>query len=719
MDRRGLRLPTIRPELARSSLGAVLLGAYVVVYATWQLLHWLPGEQQLGQFLLLPIDLAALYAAWRASRRCMASPRLQLFWRMLALAIAAEVAADAAIAWNNARDAVGFPSLADPFFLAFYVLLFVALLRVPVARASRAAKIRTLLDSATLVVGGGTVVWYFVLGPTALAGGENPLATAVSLAYPIGDLILLAGLAAVLLRRSPLALRKPLLLIAAAILCSIVADMVYGYGVLHGTYTDGDPIDTLYVLEFAAFALAAGLQRPMRVGEEEATAAADDYARPIAIANWLPYLGLAIGLGLVLAVELGNTLFPDFSLLLIVVLLAGLVAARQLIAQSELLRLQGALAESERRFRAIFDNAGVGITYTDLDGPTILDVNQTFATMVGQTPEQLHGRDYSSFATPEDRGTDRALAAAIRSGAVDQLQQELGYVAADGSTRAAMLTISTLRDEQGTPTHVVGVFEDVTRRRAAERVKDEFLSVVGHELRTPLTSIRGSLGLLEAGVVGTLPDEAHEMLAVAIANTDRLVRLVNDLLDVERMQAGRMELTTAPVAAARLIEQSLQVVQATADDAEVALHADPSELIVEADADRVVQTLVNLIGNAVKFSPRGAAVAISAQRDGASARFSVHDCGRGIPADKLQAVFERFNQVDASDAREKGGTGLGLSVARGIVEQHGGRIWVESRVGEGATFHFTLPLAGLPVAPPAGSGDRVARARDRAAGSTA
>jgi len=690
MDLRRLLSP--RPELTRSPLGAVLLGAYVLLYLSWQAFHWLPGKQELGQLFLVPVDAIALYAAWRAMRRCPGCRPVRAFWRLMTLAIAAETIADVLLSYNDVHYAQApFPTLADPFFLAYFVLLFLALLRVPVAPVSRARRLRTLLDGATIVIGGGAVVWYFVLGPTALSGADSALAKGVSLAYPLGDLILLAGLAGVLLRRSTRVLRTPLLLITAAIACSIVADVVYGSGVLHGTYTGGDPVDTLYVLAFALFALAAGAQRPVLTRQTDTREA--DFARPAAGASWLPYLGLAVGFGLVLCVEAGDTFFPYFSLLLIVVVLAVIVAVRQWVVQRELLRLQDALHESERRFRAIFDNAAVGITYTDVEGPRILDVNSAFAEMVGYRPEQLRGEDYRLIAHPDDLAADAELERSTRSGEAGQMQREQRYVRADGTIRWAKLTLSVVPDETGVPRHAVGIFEDITRRREAERVKDEFLSVVGHELRTPLTSIRGSLGLLESGVLDGRPDEEREMLAMAISNSDRLARLVNDILDVERMQAGRLVLETEPVTAAALVESSLEVLQGTADRAGVTLRVQLDSVTVAGDADRVVQTLVNLVGNAIKFTPRGGRVTISARRDGDHARFAVRDTGRGIPADRLESIFERFNQVDASDAREKGGTGLGLAVSRGIVEQHGGRIWAESTLGEGTRFLFTLPLA--------------------------
>jgi signal transduction histidine kinase len=228
--------------------------------------------------------------------------------------------------------------------------------------------------------------------------------------------------------------------------------------------------------------------------------------------------------------------------------------------------------------------------------------------------------------------------------------------------------------------------------RESEQVKDEFLAVVGHELRTPLTSIRGSLGLLEGGVLGELPEEATSILSIAITNTDRLVRLINDILDVERLSSDHVEIEPAPVRAAELVHQATQTVQTTATLAHVKLQSHIADLLVCADNDRVIQALVNLLANAIKFSPPQSIITTVVCADDGWARFSIKDQGRGVPAERLEAIFERFRQVDASDAREKGGTGLGLPIARSIIEHHGGRMWAESAPGDGSTFYFTLPL---------------------------
>ncbi len=679
------------PKLTPSRAAILGLGVYLLVYLSWQFFHWLPGKQQLGQAFLIPADIAALCATLLAARRCRGSRELRSFWLVMSAAMAAETIADILLLRIDiSYDVAPFPTVADAFFLAFYVLLFAALLRVPIAPVTLGKRVRILLDGAIVVLGGGALVWYFVLGPTVQAGGKSALAMAVSLAYPIGDLILLAGLAAVLLRRSPPSLKTPLLLIAAGMVASVAADVVYGNGVLNGTYTGGDPIDTLYVLEFIAFALAGIAQRP--IGPGDRAVAANEWSQPTPRASWLPYITAPIGFGLLIGVAWNKPFFPELSLVLILTMIGGLVAARQYLSLRELAAAERARRESERRSRAIFENAGVGITFSDLEGPVILDVNQTFSAMVGRSRDELRGGDFSAITHPDELEAFQSLTPKT----IDGFQREIRFLRRDGNELWGILTLSLLRDEGGIPRNVIGVLQDITTRKEAEQVKDEFISIVGHELRTPLTSIRGSLGLLEGGVFGELPEDAQSMLELAVTNTDRLVRLINDVLDIERMDAGRIELELAPVSASALVANAIQVVQMNATQAGLTLLADVDEdLTVEVDADRIVQVLVNLLGNAIKFSPSRGTVTVTATAgaEPGRARFAVKDTGRGIPADRLESIFERFRQVDSSDAREMGGSGLGLAIARDIVSHHGGEMSVESEVGVGSTFYFTLPLA--------------------------
>jgi signal transduction histidine kinase len=224
-------------------------------------------------------------------------------------------------------------------------------------------------------------------------------------------------------------------------------------------------------------------------------------------------------------------------------------------------------------------------------------------------------------------------------------------------------------------------------------MKDELLSIVSHELRTPLTSLRGSLGLLAAGLVGEMPRRAKRMLEIAITNSDRLIRLLNDVLDLERIRAGRVTLQLGPQPAAHLVEAAVDQMYVLAEQAGVRLSIGDVGGVVNADADRMTQVLTNLISNAIKFSPSGSVVQLASVCNADRVRFSVADRGRGIPSHQLEAIFERFGQVDASDSRLNGGAGLGLAICRGIVEQHEGRLWAESALGHGSTFYVELRSA--------------------------
>jgi PAS domain S-box-containing protein len=283
------------------------------------------------------------------------------------------------------------------------------------------------------------------------------------------------------------------------------------------------------------------------------------------------------------------------------------------------------------------------------------------------------------------------------------VHSEYRVVRPDGTIRDVRAMGRAVRDDSADIVRLVGTVQDITEQRAVQRMKDEFVGVISHELRTPLTSIRGALGLMAGGAVGTLPPKAQRMADVALNSCQRLVRLVNDILDVEKLSAGKLELDLELLPVAGLIDAALEEMRAMAQQAGVTLSATQTDAVVLADRDRIAQTLTNLLSNAVKFSPEGGVVTVSAgpapsEAGGAGlVQFTVTDQGAGIPADKLETIFDRFAQADATDTRAKTGTGLGLPICRGIVEQHGGRIWATSRPGSGSTFTFILRAAPAPV----------------------
>ncbi len=240
----------------------------------------------------------------------------------------------------------------------------------------------------------------------------------------------------------------------------------------------------------------------------------------------------------------------------------------------------------------------------------------------------------------------------------------------------------------------------LNERSQLDTLKDEFISTVSHELRTPLTSIRGALGLLSSGTIGDVDAKALNLLRIATTNADRLIRLINDILDLERMESGRAPLQIRRCALRDLCQQAIETMAGAADanmvhielvPSTVAQAAAPEALFFDGDADRILQVLTNLLSNAIKFSPQASTVRIHTDATHDSILLKVVDEGRGIPQDKLDTIFDRFQQVEPSDHRQRGGTGLGLAICRSIVQQHGGSIWAQRNLGPGTTFYVMLP----------------------------
>jgi signal transduction histidine kinase len=253
--------------------------------------------------------------------------------------------------------------------------------------------------------------------------------------------------------------------------------------------------------------------------------------------------------------------------------------------------------------------------------------------------------------------------------------------------------------EEGRVSGMVVAFQDVSERRRLEKMKDEFISTVSHELRTPLTSLRASLGLVQSGSLDKRPEKQRQMVDMAIGNCDRLIRLVNDILDFDGVENGRLPLHRQPVEAIDLLRRAADVAHSAATQVHIGFKIEAPPATVFADEERVLQVLNELVANAIKFSPPSTTIRLAAQPAGMNASGSneicliVEDQGRGIAPEKLERIFDRFQQGDASDSRALGGTGLGLALCRSIVEQHGGRIWAESEHGKGSKFLFTLPAA--------------------------
>jgi len=302
---------------------------------------------------------------------------------------------------------------------------------------------------------------------------------------------------------------------------------------------------------------------------------------------------------------------------------------------------------------------------------------------------------------------------ALRGETVSNHELEIHHP--DGRVFPIIASGAPLRNDIGHVTGAVVAFQDISRLGEVDQMKEEFVSIVSHELRTPLTSIRGSIQLV-LGEANSVPDPEHRgLLQIALNNCERLVRIINDILDVSKIESGNLALHPQPVHVADLVRQSIDVVAGAARNAGVSLEANVPASIrpVMVDPDRLVQALVNLLSNAVKFAPTGSTVTVSAAGADGGVTITVADQGEGIAPENIGRLFRKFYQVDSSSSRRRGGTGLGLAITKALVEQHGGRIYVDSELKKGTRFSITLPAASAElsaaVAPVAANKDGSAR----------
>ncbi|WP_417518958.1 ATP-binding protein [Marinobacter sp.] len=355
------------------------------------------------------------------------------------------------------------------------------------------------------------------------------------------------------------------------------------------------------------------------------------------------------------------------------------------------------LKESEQQLRRLFELAPSGILLSDYLTSEIIDVNAAMLKSTGYSKDEFLKLDYRTLLAPDH--------VSRRTEALNQLRQtgyfgpiEQNVINREGVIYPVVLHSMLIRDSSGRKLLWV-LMEDISERKKIERMKNQFVSTVSHELRTPLTSITGAIGLLAGGAAGTLPEKAQDMMTIARRNAQQLATLINDLLDMEKLVAGKLDINPEHQPLQPLLEQAVFTNQPYGVQRNITIDPAPCipDIKVFVDGQRLLQALNNLISNAIKFSPDNGRVRLSAQPEITDGKptvlIAVEDSGEGVPEAFRDQIFQRFAQADSSDTRSQGGTGLGLAITRELITVMGGEVGFESLPGQGATFWIRLPVA--------------------------
>lgn len=358
----------------------------------------------------------------------------------------------------------------------------------------------------------------------------------------------------------------------------------------------------------------------------------------------------------------------------------------------ELISAKERLNKENSFISAVLDTVGVFVLVFDRNG-RVERINKACENIAGYSQDEAKGKFlWNMLMVPKELDKVKEIFEKLRTGILPGYY-ETHWTAKDGNRILIAWTNTILTDRGGQVEHIIGTGMDITERKKIEKMKDEFVSTVSHELRTPLTSIHGALGLVNSGVTGECPPQAKAMLDIAYKNSQRLITLINDILDIEKIESGRMEYRMKPLILATLIEQAIEANTAYGKQFGIRyefLNTIP-EAEVYADSHRLMQVMTNLLSNAAKFSRRDDTVEVSMEGLGETVRISIIDHGQGIPKEFQDKIFQKFAQADASDKREKGGTGLGLSICKNIIEKHSGYIGFTTNQATGTTFYFDLP----------------------------
>jgi len=639
-----------------------------------------------GTMAILQIVTTSLAAAsfWRLSNRFHVKNAPPL--KRIALAIGwlavGRIAAFVDLAVNDGPG--------QPLWLSAFVLpgmFFSAIFATATVRLRSRTMSPSLRYSAAIIATGVVgVIWHTATERTFSVDDAGSIEIAVAATHLSIDFLLLSSVLTLGAFASRLK-GTPTRLVALGVIFFVASDMAYAIESLLETY------------RFVSWTTLGSVAGPLLLAIAPTLVTAESLTiRPTNIASdtwsltYLP-LGVMCVLQILDVRDDPNQIVSITIITIMVLLLIGRIQSYKKNATTLNSGLSDSLDIRERELLRqqllndrIIGVAADGIVAVDIEDRVVLcnrAAREILSISSGTpTPEKLHDLFHRDPTCPGDCPTLDALHQSDRS--MHELSLDI-----DADERVIELAVRAL---DGPDAGFVLVFHDVTDRARLARMKDRIVSVVSHEIRTPLTSIRGSLGLIDGGLMGQVSPEAQRMISIAVESSERLMRLINDLLDVERIESGRRTLNLSSTPMNVLLADAVTVMQPIADVRSVEIEFDAPPETVLVDRDRILQVLTNLIQNAIKFSDPGSAIHLLGEKDSSHMTVTIRDEGHGIPASHIDAIFEPFHQVDISDSGPSSGSGLGLAICKEIVEAHGGTIWAERGIEQGAVFRFRIPI---------------------------
>jgi len=638
------------------------------------------------------------YAAWRNAGR------MRLAWALIGASAGTWFAGE--VVWSvyevGLGVAVPFPSAADAGYLLAIPLAVAGLLAFPSAPGRVTTRSQALVDGAIVALSLVFVSWAFGLAKVYETSSDQPVAQLIGAAYPVSDVVIITVLLLVMRRAGPQQ-RGAMVFLLGGLAANAVADSAFAFLTAAGTYgAIGSVLDAGWVVGYLLIALAPLWPAPFAeaVGEEGPI---DVWQMSI---PWISLFGAAaVTIGLAVTGR-GLDLFltavgGGLGMLLVASMVLLHRDTNSLLALRE--RAEAQLGQRTEMLNQVITHAPLGVARVSVD-LRILDANPRLGSLLHAPAKIMVGSMVANYLSSEELSRLVERTRPLWQGEVDTVEGDSPAIRADGSEVWLHWSVTSVRRPNGKIDYFLAMFEDITSKHEAEEaamanlaglerlneLKSEFVSMVSHEFRTALVGIQGFSEILRDESVGA--DEVKGLATDINKDAQRLNRMIGEMLDLDRMEAGKIRLNPKPVDLNALIREVIDRAQVASARHTIKTDLDRALPIVTADGDRLVQVVSNLLSNAIKYSPDGGEVGIATRAEDGMVHVSVRDHGLGIAPEFVDRLFGRYERFESNRTSKVVGTGLGLAISRQIVELHGGRIWVDSQVGSGSNFQFTVPI---------------------------